>query len=183
MEEFFRQLILCQINFEGIVSDDAAGGYGHPDHIKANRVTVRAVALAADRAAGVPGEPWQVTKRYVHTLAKGRLLATHRALVDAGLPSPFGDGHLDDVDDLPFGTDDVEVTTEVDVGPWLERKRAAMAAHKSQIGEDSFFLNTPDTLASEVFAVEQFVLEEGTCGGGGCPEPDLFAGIDVPSSS
>ncbi|MEX2549765.1 MAG: N-acetyl-1-D-myo-inositol-2-amino-2-deoxy-alpha-D-glucopyranoside deacetylase [Nitriliruptoraceae bacterium] len=166
-----------------VVSDDAAGGYGHPDHVKANRVTVRAVALAADPDADVPGDPWQVTKRYVHTLAKGRLLATHRAIVDAGLASPFGDAVLEHVDDLPFGTDDAVVTTEVDVGPWLDRKRAAMAAHRSQIGEDSFFLNTPDTLAEEAFAVEQFVLEQGRLGDGERPEADLFAGIDVPGSS
>ncbi len=166
-----------------VVSDDAGGGYGHPDHIKANRVTVRAVALAADPAADVPGEPWQVTKRYVHTLAKGRLLATHRALVAAGLPSPFGDGHLDAMDDLRFGTPDEVVTTEVDVEPWLERKRAAMAAHRSQIGEDSFFLNTPDTLIGEVFAVEEFVLEEGQRGEGRERERDLFAGIDVTPSA
>ncbi len=166
-----------------VVSDDAGGGYGHPDHIKAHRVTVRAVALAADPDADVPGDPWRVTKRYVHTLAKGRLLATHRALVEAGLPSPFGDGHLDAVDALVFGTDDEVVTTEVDVRPWLDRKRAAMAAHRSQIGEDSFFLNTPDTLIGELFAVEQFVLEEGPRGEGTGRESDLFAGIDVPPSA
>ncbi len=172
--------IIRQERPQVVVSDDAGGGYGHPDHIKANRVTVRAVALAADPDADVPGDPWQVTKRYVHTLAKGRLLATHRALVGAGLPSPFGEGHLDDVGDLPFGTDDDVVTTEVDVGPWLERKRAAMAAHRSQIGEDSFFLNAPDTLIGELFAVEQFVLEDGPRGEDTGRESDLFDEIDVP---
>ncbi|MFO7778718.1 MAG: N-acetyl-1-D-myo-inositol-2-amino-2-deoxy-alpha-D-glucopyranoside deacetylase [Nitriliruptoraceae bacterium] len=160
-----------------VVSDDAQGTYGHPDHVQAHRVTVRAVELAADPHAPVAGPVWRVSKRYSHTLGKGRLLAGHRALLAAGLPSPFGDAVVDRVEELPLGTPDEQVTTEVDVGAWLERKRAAMAAHRSQIGPDSFFLNTPEELASSMFATEQFVLEDGRPGGDGLPENDLFAGV------
>ncbi len=160
-----------------VVSDDERGTYGHPDHVQAHRVTVRAVALAADPAADVPGAPWQVAKRYVHTLGRGRVLDGHRALVAAGLPSPFGDTEVDDDAAIPFGTPDDAVTTEVDVRPWLAAKRAALAAHRSQIGPASFFLNTPEELVAPFFGVEQFVLEDGTLGGGTRPEPDLFAGL------
>ncbi len=160
-----------------VVSDDVHGTYGHPDHVQAHRVTVRAVQLAADPSAPVPGPVWQVSKRYSHTLGKGRLLAGHRALLAAGLPSPFGDAAVEEVEDLQVGTPDEQVTTEVDVGAWLERKSAAMAAHRSQIGPDSFFLNVPDELASSMFATEQFVLEAGRSGGDGRPETELFAGI------
>ena len=160
-----------------VVADDEQGTYGHPDHVKAHQVTAQAVALAADVAAPLPGPPWRVTKRYSHTLAKGRLLAAHRALLAAGLASPFGDAASGGVEDLPLGTPDERITTEVDVGPWLERKRAAMAAHRSQIGPDSFFLNTPEELAAALFATEQFILESGVLGGQERPEPDLFAGL------
>ena len=160
-----------------VVSDDEQGTYGHPDHVKAHQVTVRAVVLAADAAAPLPAAPWQVVKRYSHTLAKGRLLAAHRALLAAGLASPFGDAAFGGVEDLPLGTPDARITTEVDVGPWLARKRAAMAAHRSQIGADSFFLNTPEELAASLFATEQFILESGVLGGEERPEPDLFAGL------
>jgi N-acetyl-1-D-myo-inositol-2-amino-2-deoxy-alpha-D-glucopyranoside deacetylase len=160
-----------------VVSDDASGTYGHPDHVQAHRVTVRAVALAADPGAGVPGAPWQVAKRYVHTLPKGQLLATHQQLLAAGLPSPFGTEVIATIDDLPLGTPDDDVTTVVDVADWLDRKRAAMAAHRSQIGPDSFFLNTPADLVERVFATEAFVLEAGAGGAGVGPEDDLFAGL------
>jgi N-acetyl-1-D-myo-inositol-2-amino-2-deoxy-alpha-D-glucopyranoside deacetylase len=163
-----------------VVSDDENGTYGHPDHVKAHHVTVRAVALAADQAADVPGEPWQVEKRYVHTLTKTRLLTAHQGLVAAGLPSPFGDAEVADADELPFGTPDDQVTTVVDVSPWLPAKRAALLAHRSQIGEDSFFLNTPEQIATRVFGTEEFVLEEGKPGGDpGGLEDDLFAGLDA----
>ena len=161
-----------------VVSDDQHGTYGHPDHIKAHQVTVRAVALAADPQADLPEAPWQVAKRYVHTLGKDRLLAVHRALLDAGLPSPFGDADLTRVQDLPLGTDAAEVTTEVDVRSWLAVKRRALAAHASQIGPDSFFLNTPEELMAQMFATEQFVLEAGTPGVDHGRESDLFDGLD-----
>lgn len=159
-----------------VVSDDANGTYGHPDHIKANRVTIRAVELAADASAPLDGDPWQVAKRYVHTLGRGRLLAAHRTFLEVGLPSPFGDEPIEHEADVPFGSPDAEVTTEIDVTAFLDRKRAALAAHRSQIGEESFFLNTPPELVDNFFGVEQFVLEAGRPGSP-LPEDDLFAGL------
>ncbi len=152
--------ILRQVRPEVVVSDDLDGTYGHPDHVKAHRVTVAAVALAADPRAPLPAEPWSVPARYVHTLGRGRLLAAHRGLLAAGLASPFGEQPVEDPALLPFGSPDDHISARIDVRPWLARKRAAMAAHRSQIGPDSFFLNLPDELAAEVFGVEEFVLVE-----------------------
>jgi N-acetyl-1-D-myo-inositol-2-amino-2-deoxy-alpha-D-glucopyranoside deacetylase len=165
-----------------VVSDDERGTYGHPDHVKAHHVTVRAVELAADPAADVAGEPWQVAKRYVHTLTKSRLWRVHTDLTAEGLASPFGDADLPSPDALPFGTPDDQVTTVVDVRPFLQTKRAALVAHRSQIGADSFFLNTPEELAAAVFGTEEFVLEAGEPGvADGERETDLFAGLpDAP---
>lgn len=160
-----------------VVSDDANGSYGHPDHVKANRVTLRAVALAADPSADVAGSPWQVAKRYVHTFGRGRLFELHQAMRAAGLASPFGDDDFTSPDDVPMGIPDVDVTAEIDVRDVLDRKRAAMAAHKSQIGADSFFLNTPPQLQDHAFGIEQFALEAGRRGDGDGPEDDLFAGL------
>jgi N-acetyl-1-D-myo-inositol-2-amino-2-deoxy-alpha-D-glucopyranoside deacetylase len=159
-----------------VVSDDENGTYGHPDHIKANRVTIRAVELAADPSAPLDGDPWQIAKRYVHTLGRGRLLTAHEAWLDAGLPSPFGEGPIEDEQDVPFGVPDERVTTEIDVAAFLDAKRAALAAHRSQIGADSFFLNTPPEFIGGFFGIEQFILEFGELGGVGL-EDDLFAGI------
>ncbi len=166
-----------------VVSDDERGTYGHPDHVHAHRVTVRAVALAADEEVDLGGlAPWRVAKRYVHALAVERLLRMHAALREAGLASPFGDEPLIDVDELPFGVPDAAITTRVDVREQLPRKRAALQAHRSQIGDDSFFLNVPDELAEDVFGWEEFVLEAGVAAPGTADdgrERDLFAGLDV----
>lgn len=155
-----------------VVSDPADGTYGHPDHVTAYEVTRRAVALAAD--ARLDGSPWRVPKRYVRVLAQGRLQATHAGLLAAGLASPFGAGP---VPERRFGVPDAEVTTVVDVRAVQDRKRRAMASHRSQIGPDSFFLNLPASLADGMFAIEEFVLEDGGPPAG-VPEGDLFAGLD-----
>jgi N-acetyl-1-D-myo-inositol-2-amino-2-deoxy-alpha-D-glucopyranoside deacetylase len=168
--------LIRQVRPHVVVSDDEQGTYGHPDHVRAHLVTIRAVELAADPTADLPGEPWQVGKRYVHALGRSRLERMHRALTDAGLASPFGSADLA-ATEIPFGVDDDRITTEVDVRDVLARKRAAMAAHRSQIGADSFFLNLPDGLMRDAFAVEQFVLEQGPTPAS-LPETDLFAGID-----
>ena len=159
-----------------VVSDDENGSYGHPDHIKANRVTVRAVALAADPAATLEGEPWRVVKRYVHTFGRRRLFEVHAALLEAGFPSPFGDEIPSNPDEVPFGSPDELVTTEVDVTEVFPRKRAALEAHRSQIAPESFFLNAVEGQAGPLFAREQFILEDGARGGD-VPERDLFAGL------
>lgn len=159
-----------------VVSDDANGTYGHPDHIKAHRVTERAIELAADPWWTTPGdgEPWQVAKRYVFTLSRSRVWAIHEGLTAAGLPSPFAEGELSGPGELPFGSPDDDITTRIDTRATLERKRAAMRAHRSQLAEDSFFLNVPDDLAPDVFGVEEFVRLRGD---GPDDEDDLFAGL------
>jgi len=145
---------------DAVVSDDENGTYGHPDHIKAHHVTVRALALAADPDADVVGEPWVVPRRYVHTFSRGRLVAAHRALIAEGLASPFGD----DGEPEPFGVDDALVTTRVDVTAHVATKLAAMRAHASQIGPESFFMNVPDGMVEAFQGLEEFILEAGDGG-------------------
>lgn len=170
-----------------VVSDDDRGSYGHPDHVKAHAVTDRAIQLAADPDHG-DGTPWRVAKRYVHAMPKSRMIEFHRRLIEQGLESPFGDDEAVGSDDLDFGVPDAMITTAVDVSAWIDRKRAAMRAHASQIGEESFFLNLPDEVAYEVFGTEFFVLEsfappDGDTNAGDAPdtgnhESDLFANLD-----
>jgi N-acetyl-1-D-myo-inositol-2-amino-2-deoxy-alpha-D-glucopyranoside deacetylase len=159
LEEAAHRLaaILREERPDAVVSDDEHGSYGHPDHIKAHHVTVRAVALAADPAADLPGDPWRVPRRYVHTFSRSRLVAAHMALRASGLPSPFGEEETPE----PFGADDALVTTSVDVAEHVGTKVAAMRAHASQIGEESFFMNVPEGLVDAFLGVEEFILEDG----------------------
>lgn len=158
-----------------VVSDDESGTYGHPDHVKANVVTARAVELAADPAWGT-GEPWQVARRVHQTLSRGRMAEAHNGMLALRLESPFGADAIDDPSLLPFGTPDDQVTTQVDITAQIATKRAAMAAHRSQIGPGSFFLNLPDDLERRFFGVEEYAIVAGVRAEG--DDADLFAGLD-----
>jgi N-acetyl-1-D-myo-inositol-2-amino-2-deoxy-alpha-D-glucopyranoside deacetylase len=161
-----------------LVTYDAYGLYGHPDHIQAHRVAI-AAGEAADIAALYPqaGPPWRVRKVYQATNSRERLAWFNKLLLDNGIPSPFGERLRPE--DMPFGMPAERITTIVDVRPWLERKRAALLAHATQIGPDSLFLNIPDALLPQVFGSEWFVLTRSDvpAGEGSGQEDDLFAGL------
>jgi LmbE family N-acetylglucosaminyl deacetylase len=138
---------------------DERGGYGHPDHVQVHRVGVRAGEIA-----GVPRVLQATTNREEMV----RLIG---AAVQAGLMGE-GDGPRE-ADFAEMGTPEAELTTRVDVTPWLAAKRDAMRAHSSQIAADSFFLALPGEAFAMAFGTEWFVHV------GSAPGPpwetDLFA--------
>ncbi|MEX2533484.1 MAG: PIG-L family deacetylase [Nitriliruptoraceae bacterium] len=151
-----------------IVSDNADGTYGHPDHVKAFTVTREACVLAADAQAPIEAEPWDIPKRYVHTISYSRIATLSQALEARGLASPFP------ASNVAIGTDDARITTRVDVAGVRKLKRAALACHASQVGPDSFFFNVPEPYASLLFDVEEFRLLDAANQSG---EQDLFGGL------
>ena len=67
------------------------------------------------------------------------------------------------------------VQVRIDIHPVLERKRAALLAHASQI-RDSWFNKIPPDLAARVFGRESFIRASDTTRAP-VPETDLFAGL------
>ncbi len=62
-----------------------------------------------------------------------------------------------DPEDMELGMPEAVLTTRVDVAPYVEHKRAAMVAHASQIGENSFFLQLPLDVFGRAFGYEWFI--------------------------
>jgi N-acetyl-1-D-myo-inositol-2-amino-2-deoxy-alpha-D-glucopyranoside deacetylase len=157
-----------------VVSYDANGGYGHPDHIQAHRVTLLAI-----EAAYLPvmypdaGEPWRVSKLYYTAFPVRWARAAVDLAAQIGRPSPFGDTPPEE---LPFVTRDELVTTTVSFPDQMGRKLAALRAHHSQITEDFPFLAVPEEVAREHFSDEfyQLVMSHVPVSP---PETDLFAGL------
>jgi len=144
-----------------VVTYDANGFYGHPDHIQAHRITMAAVA-ATGTAAKVY---WTTVPR--SGMAEFGRLAREQGLIPADAP---------ELAEMPdFGVPDDEITTWVDVGEYAERKRAAMAAHASQ-SDSAIFLQLPPEVFSTVMGTETFLrVHDAT--GAALPEDDLFAGL------
>ncbi|MGH7777211.1 MAG: PIG-L family deacetylase [Candidatus Dormibacterales bacterium] len=149
-----------------VVTYGEDGVYGHPDHVKAHHVTLRAVDVV--RAEGIR------VRLYMVAVPRTALREMAERMRAAGLATPFDEPGSPAA--LISGTPDEEITTVVDVLAYVDRKRRAFAAHVSQNAPGSFFLNTPAGIFEEAFGTEHFVLAGGAEPGGG-PERDLFAAV------
>ncbi|MCG7204647.1 N-acetyl-1-D-myo-inositol-2-amino-2-deoxy-alpha-D-glucopyranoside deacetylase [Streptomyces arenae] len=163
--------VILETRPQVVVTYDDHGGYGHPDHIQAHRVAMRAVELAAEAGHRVPKVYWNRVPRTVAEEAFARLREDLPTL-------PFDKPAA--VDDVPGVVDDQRVTTAIDGAAYATAKTAAMAAHATQIevapgAAPCFALS--NELAQPVFTTEYYELVSGVPGA--TPETDLFAGLDV----
>jgi LmbE family N-acetylglucosaminyl deacetylase len=162
VEEAAERLVglLADETVDILVTYDEHGGYGHPDHIQVHRVGMRAAALA-----GVPAVYLSTMDR---DFMRDVMAQAADLLGDEVDAAELAEDRADEVEEL--GEPAERITTEVDVRPWLERKRAAMRAHASQIGETSFFLAMPDEAFERVWGQEWFIRIS--------PEPGQQSGRD-----
>jgi hypothetical protein len=72
-------------------------------------------------------------------------------------------------------TSDDRITTRVDTSMVTDRRRAALAAHESQLA-GTHWLNMPADIFNALFGEETFV-RSTDCTGSTVPEDDLFAGL------
>jgi LmbE family N-acetylglucosaminyl deacetylase len=140
--------ILCEEGAEALTTYDDHGGYGHPDHIQVHRVGHRAAQLAG------------TARVYEATLNRDHL---RRLMEEAAAQDPGADvpEQAERVDAATFGSPEATITTTVDVAAWLDRKRASMAAHASQIPDDSFFLAMPDEAFARAWGSEWYLRTVG----------------------
>ena len=143
--------ILRREQAEVLTTYDERGGYGHPDHVQVHRVGVRAAELA-----GTP-------RVYEATLDRDYVRELIRAARDEMDPADAPDD-MPDPDDFDVGVESERITTVVDVSAYTEQKRGAMAAHASQIPEDSFFLASPPEFFARSFGVEWFIRRDARPG-------------------
>jgi LmbE family N-acetylglucosaminyl deacetylase len=160
-----------------VVTYDANGGYGHPDHIMAHRVTVASVeAAAVAKCFPEGGAPWQVRKVYYVVWARSfvcRVIKVMHVLECFGLPPPLREPHFDPE---TIGCPDALMTRRLDVRSVLRAKWAALCAHQSQIGRQGrcvwfFQLGSRWFWPYDTFRCVQSMLPAQQ------PESDIFAGL------
>jgi LmbE family N-acetylglucosaminyl deacetylase len=137
--------ILAEERPDAFTIYDEHGNYGHPDHIQVHRVGVRAAEMA------------RVDRVYESTINRDEFRRLMARAAELGFP---GVGDLPDLDDVgdQMGLPEELLTTAVDVSAQLDLKRRAMAAHASQIAENSFFLAMPPPAFAAVFGTEWYRL-------------------------
>ncbi|KUO11751.1 N-acetyl-1-D-myo-inositol-2-amino-2-deoxy-alpha-D-glucopyranoside deacetylase [Streptomyces sp. DSM 15324] len=165
--------VILEVRPHVLVAYDDNGGYGHPDHIQAHRVALRAVDFAAETG-------WAVPKVYYNRVPRSVVEAAFERLREELPTLPFDKSAA--VADVPGVVDDDRITTVIDGTPYAPAKAAAMRAHATQIevapGERCFALS--NELAQPLFTTEYYELVRGEPGERvGNRETDLFAGVEV----
>ena len=178
--------LIRQYEPQVIVTYDANGFYGHPDHIQAHRVT-----MSAAETSGI------ADKVYFTAVPRSRLIEFGRRLRELGIDGPGSDagegtagdagegtggdagdgtgGEAQQGPDPDWGTPDEDVTTYIDVSKVTDRKFDALLAHASQ-SDNIFFIRMGREAFGEIMGSESFVRAVDRTGAP-VPEDDLFAGL------
>ncbi|MFF1637280.1 N-acetyl-1-D-myo-inositol-2-amino-2-deoxy-alpha-D-glucopyranoside deacetylase [Streptomyces sp. NPDC058246] len=166
--------VIREVRPHVLVTYDPDGGYGHPDHIQAHRVAMRAAELA-EEAAFRPdlGESWRISKIYWNRVPRPVAEEAFARLREMLPELPFSRSAA--VDDVPGVVDDSVITTEIDGTAYAAAKAAAMRAHATQITVDGSWFILSNELAQPLFTTEYYELVRGERPVG--RETDLFAGI------
>ncbi|MGW4038011.1 N-acetyl-1-D-myo-inositol-2-amino-2-deoxy-alpha-D-glucopyranoside deacetylase [Streptomyces sp. NPDC004778] len=172
--------VIREVRPQVLITYDPDGGYGHPDHIQAHRVAMRAADLAADPAHG-PGTPHTIAKIYWNRVEREVLEAAFDRLRSTA-PDAFPG--IAAVADVPGVTDAEQITAEIDGSAYAGAKSAAMRAHATQIAVDGPFFALSNDLGQPLLTTECYQLVRGVAG----PEreSDLFAGVpgaDAPDTA
>ena len=122
---------------------NSGGGYNHPDHVHAHAITE-----AACERSDIPSKLYFIARR------RGDWQKMRERLVALGMEFPvpqISEERLKAMAEL-----EARITTTVDVRPHIDRKRAALAAHASQLDE-SWWSKIPDDVWSDMFGAESFI--------------------------
>jgi len=147
--------ILRDVDADVLTIYDSHGGYGHPDHIQVHRVGIRAAELAG------------VDRVFQSTMNRDRILRQMQENahifedeVEAEIEGETAEQmqrRAEAAERGEFGSPESVITHAVDVTSQVDVKKAAMAAHRSQIGPDSFFFKMPPEVFAAAFGTEWYI--------------------------
>jgi LmbE family N-acetylglucosaminyl deacetylase len=130
---------------------DWHGNYGHPDHIQVHRVGHRAAELAGTAAVFEATMNRDHIRRQIEAAREaGETMFEGEDEEDFDPDGPADDGN-------PIGMAEAELTHAVDVSAYVAQKRRAVAAHRSQVTDTSFFLQMPEDAFASAFGTEWFI--------------------------
>ena len=162
--------IIRRVRPQVIVTYNEKGTYLHPDHIMANRVTLRAFQASGDARFEIDGglEPWQPTKLYYTAIPMERIRRMYKIVKEQGEEPGF--------DPEVLGTSEDKISTVIDVREYLSQKLEALNCHQSQMNPNSVIRRMPEEMRVEAMGYEHFQCVQG-CTASDTKESDLFEGL------
>lgn len=160
--------VIDEVKPHVMITYDEFGGYGHPDHIQAHRISMAAASEAH----------WDIPKIYWNVMPK--------SVIQEGIEKMKALGSdfmgAESADDLPFAKDDSFVHALIDGAEYVDKKMDAMRAHGTQIAVDGPFFALSNNLGLEIWGNEYYTLVKGERGvdrDAAGLENDLFSGIEI----
>ncbi|MFC3575807.1 N-acetyl-1-D-myo-inositol-2-amino-2-deoxy-alpha-D-glucopyranoside deacetylase [Streptomyces yaanensis] len=152
--------VVREVRPQVLITYDPNGGYGHPDHIQAHRVAMRAAELAADPGFRPDlGAPWEIAKIYWNRVPRPVAESAFGRLREVLDKTPFA--KAGSVDDVPGVVDDPVITTEIDGAAFAVAKASAMRAHVTQIEVAEPWFALSNALAQPLLTTEYYELVRG----------------------
>ena len=166
-DEFVGELVARIRSFRpaAVVTYDAYGIYGHPDHVRVHRAVLAAVEAAASSST-LPqaGPAWAVDSLWLATVPESLV----RQLTTLGLEQA-----------MPF-TPDARIAAAIDVRPWLDVKWAAVRSHESEFARGARIAAFEEPQLRELCLGREWFLYRPGPGAqsGGVPHRGLLADRD-----
>jgi N-acetyl-1-D-myo-inositol-2-amino-2-deoxy-alpha-D-glucopyranoside deacetylase len=162
--------IIRRVRPHVMVTYNEKGTYLHPDHIMANRVTLRAFQASGDPQFenGEALEPWQPSKLYYTAIPLERIRRMYRIITDRGEEPGF--------DPDVIGTPEEKISAVMDVREYLSQKLEALNCHQSQMNPNSVIRRMSEEMRVEAMGYEHFQCVHG-CPAADTKETDLFEGL------
>lgn len=143
-----------------LVTYDPTDAYQHPDHVHA----CQAAVAAAERTP-------VAAKLYLTAMRRSQWDSALRAMGEAGEDVP----EVSEEDARLIREAEERITTTVDITAALDRKRASLFAHASQIADSWVAKISPEAMRA-IFGTESFIRFRNKTTAP-VPESDLFAGL------
>lgn len=136
--------IIDDVQPDAVLTFGPEGVYGHPDHLMMHRTATAAIALANGRS--LIADPIAL---YYSAVPRSRIQRMAQRQ-----DGPFRQMPPEML--ALLGTPDDQITTERDVSSVLERKLAAIMAHRTQIGPDGPYRGLPRDEVHRYLSTERF---------------------------
>ena len=160
-----------------VLTFEAGGLYGHPDHIAVSRHATEAFRLAPKPDAFphqlVEGlQPHQASRLFYSARPKGFRATWASQLRDAGIDFP-----LPTPEQIDQGTPVAEIHLEMDVDGQLEAKMACILCHRTQVAPDWPYHRVPRAVSASILGREYYIRAYPPVQPGETVSTDFFSGL------
>ncbi len=130
-----------------VITHDPSGGYGHPDHRAMCQHTTEAFRQAT--AAEGPSPDFL----YYVCFPRSNFQRMWLKMVEMDITPPFANRDIEKV-----GTPDEEVTTILNISPYVDTKIDSLNCHRTQIDSSGPFAQLPQEMMREIMGTEYYML-------------------------